>query len=65
MVGDARALAGLRQVIVQEAALLRRVLDVMDRGGDFQLGPQGAHRELHESIRATVLRFEDAEVTRG
>lgn len=38
----------------QAHKLLREVLDVMERGADFQCGIKGKHRPLMEAIRAEL-----------
>jgi hypothetical protein len=50
--------------------LLTEILDVMERGGDFQLGPAGKHRALPQRILAAIKKsrrlrdFIDSEIVR-
>jgi len=52
-----RAMKELENDVREADALLREVFDVLTaRGGDFQLGPKGKHRDLADRIGALVGR---------
>lgn len=51
--------AALREALddlAEARALLGEILEVLDRGGDFQLGPRGRHADLPLRVRDALLR---------
>lgn len=54
MIGDDRMIESLRKTTLRRGNLLAQVLNVLDRGAEFQCGPKGKHLALREEIRQEV-----------